>query len=481
MKESIRQIIIFFSTLLILQFIFCNSEIDNHHLKLIEVGQFSEAERLINDRLKYEEELTAAAASQLRFEIERIARIKKDFTKSENEVVEYIRKFIPDVTDADLRYWEGEKSLEFMLIDGEKHYFKYAARNLFRINPDCREIWKEAHKENQEINLFDLEGHISEVIQHSNEQGKKYVNPVRIRFSYSISVDENTVPKGEIIRCWIPFPREIPNRQENIKLIYSFPKPYKIADNNSYLQHTIYFEKPSMGSEKTRFAVEYEYTAHAVYVPIDSNQVVPVKITEKLYPFLREEPPHVVFTPELKALSEKIVAGEKNPYLIAKRLFAWINHNIPWASAREYSTIRNISQYCHENMHGDCGIKAMLYITLLRMNGIPARWQSGWRFKPPTESMHDWGMVYFEPYGWIPMDVDYGLRHSDDEVVKWFYLHGMDSYRLVFNDAYSQEFSPQKIHFRSETIDSQRGELEWKGGNLYFDQWSWDMDFEILE
>jgi len=78
------------------------------------------------------------------------------------------------------------------------------------------------------------------------------------------------------------------------------------------------------------------------------------------------------------------------------------------------------------------------------------------------------------------MDVDYGLRKTEDERLKWFYLSGMDSYRLIFNDAISQSFQPEKIHHRSETVDSQRGEVEWKGGNLYFDQWDWDMQFEVI-
>ena len=44
----------------------------------------------------------------------------------------------------------------------------------------------------------------------------------------------------------------------------------------------------------------------------------------------------------------------------AKKIFTWISENIPWAGAREYSTIENISDYCIRNMHGDCGIKTIL-------------------------------------------------------------------------------------------------------------------------
>ena len=49
--------------------------------------------------------------------------------------------------------------------------------------------------------------------------------------------------------------------------------------------------------------------------------------------------------------------------------------------------------------------------------------------------------------------------------------------RLIFNDDISQTFDPPKTHVRSETVDSQRGEVEWQGGNLYFDQWTWHMDW----
>ena len=124
--------------------------------------------------------------------------------------------------------------------------------------------------------------------------------------------------------------------------------------------------------------------------------------------------------------------------------------------------------------------QVLTFITLCRLNGIPARWQSGWEFKPPQDSMHDWGEIYLAPYGWVPMDVTYGRRATADESFRWFYLSGMDSYRLIFNDGMTADFYPLKIYPRSETIDSQRGEVEWEGGNLYFNQWNWEHDWEII-
>ena len=57
-------------------------------------------------------------------------------------------------------------------------------------------------------------------------------------------------------------------------------------------------------------------------------------------------------------------------------------------------------------------------MTLLRMNGIPARWQSGWIFSDGDyDNMHDWGWLYLAPYGWVPMDVTFGRLPGAEAVL----------------------------------------------------------------
>jgi transglutaminase-like putative cysteine protease len=461
----------------------CTSQ--ESHLELIEHGEFSEAQAIIEERLRSEPDLSDEKKRELQFEIERMARIRKDFTQTEEDAVEYIRRIIPDVSDEQIKGWESSKALEHMFIDGEKRYFNRAGRNLFRIDKDAKTAWEAKYSDKQATTgsgaALNLDQHNREVIEAALRTGKRFVEPVRIRVRQSVKVPDGMIPDGEILRCWIPFPREIAGRQEAIRLHHTTPDKHLVTDNDRYLQRTIYFEKETRGGEPTHFEVEYDYTSYGSYVPIEVEKVVPVEITPELAPFVAEVAPHIVFTPELRELNKRIIGEQTNPYLVASKLFEWVDNNIPWASAREYSTFRNISSYAYENMHGDCGIQTLLFMTLCRMNGIPTRWQSGWEYEPPNDSMHDWGMIYYEPYGWVPMDVTYGIRNSEDDRLKWFYLQGMDSYRLIFNDAYSQPLYPAKKHPRSETVDSQRGEVEWRGGNLYFDQWDWDFEWEVLD
>jgi transglutaminase-like putative cysteine protease len=191
-----------------------------------------------------------------------------------------------------------------------------------------------------------------------------------------------------------------------------------------------------------------------------------------------------VFTDAMRAFSRKVVGDEKNPYRIAQKLFAAVDR-IPWAGAREYSTISNISDYALHAGHADCGQQTLLLMTLLRLNGIPTRWQSGMVFADDGKysDIHDWGYLYLAPYGWVPMDVTTGRLQpgpGDDKSLEWFYLGGLDNYRLAFNGDFGQPFTPPKQYFRSDNVDSQRGEAEWSGGNLYFDQLGYDFKWTFL-
>ncbi|MCF7827310.1 MAG: transglutaminase-like domain-containing protein [Candidatus Marinimicrobia bacterium] len=449
----------------------------------IRKGEFTEATQLITHYLD-DGSLSEQDRRVYTFEMERLSRVRADFTQTQAEVENYIKKYYPEMTAADMESWEAEKSLEFKIIDGQKRYFARAARNLFRIDAEMEKIWIAQHPEDEISSgsgaKLVLDVHNAQVIKAANSSQQLFVEPRRLRIKQSIEVLADEVPAGEIVKCWIPYPRLIEGRQENIDLIQTVPAEHQLAAPDA-LQRTIYMEKPALAGESTKFSVEYEFNSHGVYQAIDADLVTPLKDSLSLNQYLQEEAPHIVFTEGLRALSREIVGDEQNPYQIAQLLFAWVDENTPWASASEYSTIPCIPEYALENHHGDCGIQTLFFITLCRINGIPARWQSGWELQPPDDSMHDWGMIYFEPYGWVPMDVTYGLRKSSDPQLRWFYLSGMDSYRIIFNDDISQPFSPPKQHFRSETVDSQRGEVEWSGGNLYFDKWKWNFEWKIIE
>lgn len=442
--------------------------------QLVQSGEFSSASKMIDEKLQ-SGNLNSDEIFELQFEKERLDRIKKDFNKTADDILNFVKRYYPNATEKDLEKWEQDGTLEYKIIDGKKWYFSRAASNLFRIN-------KEAKKQKEFVDGYQkdrldafLESYLPKVLDESANAQEYLVKPVTFKLNYTITVKPNVVPDGEIIKCWLPFPREGHLRQTEIKLLSTNADEYVIADNKNP-QRTIYMQQAAQKDIPTVFNIQLEVKNYNEVNFIEPNLIKPYDKNSELYKtFTAERPPHIVFTDKIKSLSKEIVGDEKNPYLIAKKIFTWISENIPWAGAREYSTIENISDYCITNKHGDCGIKTLLFMTLCRYNGIPIKWQSGWMLHPGEVNLHDWSEVYFEGYGWVPADQSFGLTDSQDEDVKYYFLGSTDPYHLIVNDDYSSILFPEKTFPRSETVDFQRGELEWRGGNIYFDKWNYDM------
>ncbi len=390
---------------------------------------------------------------------------------------------IPDLTDAEFAKWNAAGLFEHQVIDGKTLYFKRSPGNLFRLSPEAL-ARRAVQKPFVEGPMEALNDHQRAIYKAALAEHRSSVLPRRLRMTQTLTVDADAVPAGETVRAWIPYPRAVPGQQEDIRYVASVPTRHQLAPESAP-QRTVYLEKPAVAGQKTVFSVSYEVTLSAQYHAIDPDKVTAPAITPELAPYVAERAPHIVFTDAMRAFSRKVVGDEKNPYRIAQKLFAAVDR-IPWAGAREYSTISNISDYALHAGHADCGQQTLLLMTLLRLNGIPARWQSGMVYSDDGShysNIHDWGYMYLAPYGWVPMDVTTGRLHpaaSDDKALEWFYLGGLDNYRIAFNDDFSRSFQPSKRHFRSDDVDSQRGEAEWKGGNLYFDQLDYDFDWQIL-
>jgi transglutaminase-like putative cysteine protease len=451
-------------------------------IDLVTAGQFQAADARIDAALK-QPGLSPDVRSALQFQRERMQRMRQDFSLTADEVEAKVRKQIPDLTDAEFARWDAHGLFEHMVIDGKRLYFKRSPSNVFHLSAEARARRKgETSFVGSGLPKQVNDNYIDDdrkIIDAAKAAGRSSVLPQRVRVTQTMTVDADAVPAGKTLRAWIPYPRVIPGQQEDIHFVSSQPSAHGIAPEST-LQRTVYLEQAAQAGKPTVFKVTYEVTLYAQHHAIDPARVVPAKITPALAPYVAERAPHIMFTEPLRVFSRQVVGDATNPYEVAQRIFAAVDE-IPWAGAREYSTIADLGAYTLHAGHGDCGEQTMLLITLMRMNGIPARWQSGWTFtRGDYNNIHDWAEIYLAPYGWIPVDVTYGRLDSDDPSLKWFYLGGLDNFRIAFNDDFSRDFVPAKQLFRSDTVDSQRGEVEWDGGNLYYDRWDYDFAWKIL-
>jgi hypothetical protein len=406
-------------------------------------------------------------------------RIKSDFSVPQDVFISQLKEKAGDFTTGEIESWGKKNWLENRIINGERMYFRRAASNLRLLKNFAYHRAYYDSLNSKEPEMIIRHENICSVIKASGNISHPVV-PVEMIIEYSLTVDPDAVPEGETIRCWLPYPRQDQERQKNVRFISASAENYIIAPD-SVTHRTIYMETEAVKGAPAEFKVSFSYQSSGQYFDPDRLEISPYDKNSDLYKkYTAEQLPDICFTEKVKNLADSITGPESRPFEVLKKLYFWIDANIPWAGALEYSIIPNIPEYVIMNRRGDCGMQTFLLMSMLRYKGIPVRWQSGWMMPPGNENLHDWCEVYFEGAGWIPVDMSYGLQYSDNIKIREFYMSGIDSYRFIVNEGVGGVLFPEKKYIRSEPFDFQRGEVEWTGGNLYFDKWDYSMKIEYL-
>lgn len=448
-------------------------------------GEFKQADAVLATALK-SNDLPTDERKKIEWEKDRIERIRQDYSFTADKLYATLAKSVKNLTRAEFERWVEQGWFDGRVIDGTMRYTGTSVNNLFFRHQELKSR-RTPPKDDSDEQKERLQM-IRDIIAATKKEHSPYVLPKRLRCKMTVSVDADAVPAGETIRAWLPIPRNN-DFQGDVKLLDSSSPLKAVAPGNSPIR-SAYLEQPAQKGKKTVFSLGYEYTIRCVHFDLDPKNVQPVDVTQGDFKRFTSEAPHVVFSDKIKNLVHELSGNETNPMLNAKKFYDWIAGNIQYSYAREYSTLTNISDYCFANRYGDCGQEALLFITLCRAQGIPARWQTGWDLFPGAHDIHDWTEIYIAPYGWIPVDPWAGIythryctavSQAERDEMQNFYFGGLEGWRMIANSDHSQQLDPPKKTMRSDDVDFQRGEVEWRGGNIYFPKYSYHLDVEELK
>jgi len=282
----------------------------------------------------------------------------------------------------------------------------------------------------------------------------------RIRIRQELRVKKEAERVGEKIRVHLPFPAEC-EEQSDIVLVSS-SHPCSKGDKG---QSCIFIETEL--KENELFYVEYEYTLCVKYKKLDYS-AVSEKQPEYVEGMSGEIAPHIVFTPFIKETVKEICGDEPNPLRRARLIYDFVTHYLRYSYMREYLTFENIPEFALTSTVGDCGVMALLFITLCRASGIPAGWQSGLSVLPFRAGSHDWATFYIEPFGKLYADLSGGedADEKQDRVRHDHYFGNLDPFRMIANNAFQAELDPPRKFCRTDPYDNQSGEAEYEDKGL---------------
>ena len=167
----------------------------------------------------------------------------------------------------------------------------------------------------------------------------------------------------------------------------------------------------------------------------------------------------------------------------ARAFYDFITVNMKYTFMPSYAALENMAEECARTFTGDCGIFALLFLTMCRCAGIPAQWQSGLTAEPDFIGGHDWVRFYVEPYGWVFADPSYGTAavRAGKENRRRFYFGNLDPYRMVANREFQTNFTVPKEHWRADPHDNQLGEMETADRGFDFDEYERTKEILLCE
>lgn len=174
----------------------------------------------------------------------------------------------------------------------------------------------------------------------------------------------------------------------------------------------------------------------------------------------------------LCSLADELTAGVTEPLVKAKCFYDFITKKVRYSFMPSYFCLDRMAERCAMDRVGDCGIQALLFLSLCEAVGIPARWESGLKTEPKFIGAHDWVRFYSPSFGWRAADLSYGgsAWKRGDELLHRFYFGNVDPWRMTANARILGETGFPEPEFRADPYDNQVGEMAFDGRGLRYEE-----------
>mgnify|MGYP002613649282 FL=1 len=412
-------------------------------------GDYERLIRVIDRRLSDE---TLPEALKKRLQLERIlaSRIPSQYPYSYEEALALLRKNIRDFKDEELETLWEENTADWIYINGRVRFHELFFDNLMKTRDDYGARFLGTLEDNEKNASL-----LRENVRLMEEHGGRTVH-MRLLTRLSLTPEAEKACMGKTAHVYMPLPVEYA-QVRNLRLLGfegTAGEPVSV-DNGSYPQRTARFETVIRGGEV--WQTEFEFDNETVFRNPDPSQVL---FSQPSF-YTGEEAPHIRFTPYLRELTRSVTEGEENPLLAAEKIYRFITSQVKYSFVRSYSTVEDIPEFTAANRKGDCGFQALLFITMCRIAGIPARWQSGLYATPLTVGSHDWAQYYVAPFGWLSADCSFGgsAFRQGDEKRRAYYGANLDPYRIPYASQFMHSFSREEEGLRDDPYDNQSGEV----------------------
>lgn len=222
------------------------------------------------------------------------------------------------------------------------------------------------------------------------------------------------IPEGaQSVRVWMAMPQDEPIQKVRDFKVQSPAKHQVTSDNEG--NKTLFIEITDPKEKEIAIVETFAVERQEQRSGVDAAKARAISESDRRQ-FARylAANEHVMINDEIRSLAAEIAGTEKNPVLVARKLYDWVLANIDyWVKDPQNKKASPVgsTEYCLKTKTGNCTDFHSLWTSLARAAGIPTRMVYGSFFKAELDgqdadqSYHCWPEFYAPGIGWVPHDV----------------------------------------------------------------------------
>ena len=199
-----------------------------------EAGDFKGAADILGAAMK-SPQLSPVQQKDLSLQLDMLRRLKLDYSLSRDELYNDLTGAVKDLTPQEYSGWIDQGRFDSRTIDGQAQFVNTSVNNLFFRYPELRV--RRIHDKNT---VPEQRGRYLDCLAiqiAALQQRSPYVLPHYFLCTMTVTTHPDAVPEsgkkdGELIRAWLPIPREYPY-QNQFKFIRSSPPVLSLAPDTS--------------------------------------------------------------------------------------------------------------------------------------------------------------------------------------------------------------------------------------------------------
>jgi transglutaminase-like putative cysteine protease len=418
-------------------------------------GDYARALELFSlAKIEYEREQNGHLSRECRFGYWRAQKIMMSYPHTLEAVRQTIKRTYPTASNAQINQVIEEGRLDHLKMGKTTYYFADFLNTLYHLYPGFLNLQEHALGKGSQVirTLLSLAKTDAKLSRNT-----PYFNPTVYLGMGTAKLKRSALPREGIFQVWIPLPVRTP-AQDKFELLSVEPAKYVKAQTSSESDiGLVYLEIPLAEIKNDlRISVKYKFRHFAQRFKINPAKIGKYDRQSKLFRQYTRSANNIVFDAAIRDIARKVAGSEKNPYLIAQKLYYHV------VDQTDYSYVPHLalevlkipeSIYVQRHRYGDCGSQSAYFAALCRSLGIPARCPGGLQTFPGARNGagdHFWAEFYLPGYGWIPADTSAGqlcrympgLSEQERKVFKAYFFGGQDNCRWQIQNDLDVPVSP---------------------------------------